>query len=490
VRYFGARATLIGRSIRELEAPVGQVLLDPLERLHREERRSGRVSLARFPDRLVLDYHLVPDFIDGLTLAIFIDSTEAWQAEERLSYLAEASQVLSASLDYETTLASIARLAVPRLADWVSVDMLGPDGSIQKLATEHIDPGKVKYSWELTRRYPIDPAGPAGSPAVIRSRRPELVPEIPDEMLVAVSEDEDALRIIRSLGLKSYLCVPMIARDRVPGAITLVFAESGRHYDQGYLMMGEELARRAAQAVDNALLYREAREAESQVRALNESLESRVQERTAQLQELNRELESFSYSVSHDLRAPIRHIGGFADKLLTRSGPELGDTGRRYLRIIQDAAKLAGNLIDDLPAFARMTRTELRPSNVSLDQLVTVVRGELSFDTDGRAIEWRIAPLPKLLGDGAMLRLVIRNLLSNAVKYTRPRELARIEIGYAEEGPEHHFFVRDNGVGFDMRYVEKLFGVFQRLHSPDQFEGNGIGLATVRRIVHRHGGRC
>ncbi|MBK9265798.1 MAG: PAS domain-containing protein [Polyangiaceae bacterium] len=489
-RLFGPRETIIGRSFKELEPAVRDLFVDIWQRMEHDNQTNGRVSLSRTRDRRVLDYRLVPNFVEDLTLAIFIDSTDAWETEELFTYLAEASEVLGASLDYQTTLASIARLAVPRLADWASVDMVAADGSIQKLATEHIDPSKVQYSWELTRRYPIDPNGPAGAPAVIRTRKSEMVPEIPDEMLVAVSQDEEALQIIRTLGLKSLICVPMVARDRVLGAISLVFAESGRRYDKRYLVMAEELGRRAAQAVDNAMLYRDAQDAAAQVRALNEDLENRVEVRTAQLQEANRELESFSHAVSHDLRAPIRHIGGFADMLMRKAGPELNEAGQRYVRIIQDAAKLAGKLIDDLLAFSKMSRTELRASKVSVERLVADAQHELSPDIEGRTIEWQVAPLPEVSGDPAMLRLVVRNLLSNALKYTRQREDARIEIGCTEEGSDYHFYVRDNGVGFDMRYAHKLFGVFQRLHSAEEFEGNGIGLALVQRVVYRHGGRC
>jgi PAS domain S-box-containing protein len=202
----------------------------------------------------------------------------------------------------------------------------------------------------------------------------------------------------------------------------------------------------------------------------------------------NAELESFSYSVSHDLRAPLRHVSGFVDLLAKREGDRLDDEGRRYMGIISGATRHMGTLIDDLLAFSKMGRAEMQRSVVSLDGIVKeAIR---STEVQGRKIAWDVAPLPAVQADPAMLRLAIENLVSNAVKYTRTREEARIEIGIEEGDPlESVFYVRDNGVGFDARYADKLFGVFQRLHRAEEFEGTGIGLANVRRIIHRHGGR-
>ena len=226
-----------------------------------------------------------------------------------------------------------------------------------------------------------------------------------------------------------------------------------------------------------------------EIRRLNQGLERRVQERTAQLEESNRELESFSYSVSHDLRAPLRHILGFAQLLEKRTKEGLEPKARNYLKLISEAAQRGGQLVDDLLAFSRLGRAELRKSRVSLDSLLKEVRAELEPEAEGRKVRWVVKPLPEVRGDPALLRLVLKNVLSNALKYTRPRSEAIIEVG-SNEGPhETEVWVKDNGVGFDMAYVDKLFGVFQRLHSQEQFEGTGIGLAHVRRIISRHGGR-
>jgi signal transduction histidine kinase len=240
------------------------------------------------------------------------------------------------------------------------------------------------------------------------------------------------------------------------------------------------------QARDNLQLeVEQRRQREDEIRELNQELGKRA----AELEASNKELESFAYSVSHDLRAPLRHMVGYSELLQRHASSLLDDKSQRFIRTILDSARKMGNLIDDLLAFSRIGRAETRKTKVDLGQLVTEVVAEIEQDAKSRDIAWKIGELPVCYGDRSMLRLVVVNLVSNAVKFTRMRSPAEIEIGCVDRNEkEVEVFVRDNGAGFDMQYVKKLFGVFQRLHLPEQFEGTGIGLATVQRIIHRHGG--
>ena len=232
------------------------------------------------------------------------------------------------------------------------------------------------------------------------------------------------------------------------------------------------------------------KQAEREIRTLNAELEKRVIQRTAQLEVVNKDLEAFAYSVSHDLRAPLRHIVSFVELLKERTNSTFDDESLRYFNIVSDEATRMGVLIDDLLKFSRLGRTEIQKARVDFNLLVQEAIKEMEPEAGGRNVIWHISDLPSILCDRSMFRLVWINLISNALKYTRPREQAEITIGcMVNVNEENVFFIRDNGVGFDMRYADKLFGVFQRLHRADEFEGTGIGLANVKQIIHKHGGR-
>jgi PAS domain S-box-containing protein len=252
-----------------------------------------------------------------------------------------------------------------------------------------------------------------------------------------------------------------------------------------YALRRDEQARAVAVLeTSNDITERKRREQEI------ESLSLELAKRSTELESINKELEAFAYSVSHDLRAPLRHVAGFAELLQKNASSLLDEKSRRYMTTILESAKRMGALIDDLLAFSRIGRTETRETAVSLGDLVKEVLAEMQLETGGRSIAWRVGELPDLHGDRSMLKLALVNLISNAVKFTRTRPQAEIEIGCTEKKKDGVVvFVKDNGVGFDMKYANKLFGVFQRLHPTESFEGTGIGLATVQRIIHRHGGR-
>ena len=246
---------------------------------------------------------------------------------------------------------------------------------------------------------------------------------------------------------------------------------------RGYAQPWEEAELDGALELRNAVLGIVLRKAEELAQLAGE------------LRESNKELESFSYSVSHDLRAPLRHIAGYAELLSELEGGKLSERGRRFLDNISDSATFAGTLVDNLLNFSQMGRSALRLSDVNLGALVESIRHEMAPDFQGRDVQWVVGPLPLVVADAAFIHMALRNLLANSVKYTRRREHAVIEVGAEERADEFVIFVRDNGVGFNMDYAGKLFGVFQRLHRMEDFEGTGIGLASVRRIIERHDGR-
>jgi PAS domain S-box-containing protein len=278
----------------------------------------------------------------------------------------------------------------------------------------------------------------------------------------------------------------LLRADRWEGELEKTKADGTQVVVASRWSLRRDLQKRPVAILETNNDITERKRTEEKIRKLNEDLE----ERTAELEAINKELEAFAYSISHDLRAPLRHMAGYTELLQKNASSILDEKSRRYMMMIQESAKRMGDLIDDLLAFSRIGRAETRMTMVSLEQLVKEALSEVQQETDGRNMDWKIGALPNLYGDRSMLRVVLVNLVSNAVKFTRTRPQPEIEIGCADgEEDEIVVFIRDNGVGFEMKYVNKLFGVFQRLHRAEEFEGTGIGLATVQRIIHRHGGR-
>ncbi len=259
-----------------------------------------------------------------------------------------------------------------------------------------------------------------------------------------------------------------------------------------WLMLSETLTELGGETVIDGLLQdvTERKSAEAKIQQLNQTLENRVLERTAQLEATNKELETFAYSISHDLRTPIRQVYSFAD-LLQQSLPSinLSQEVDGYLRMILKLTKRAGKMIDDLMEFSSTGRFEMLYSTIDMNRLVQEIKQQVIGQTQHRIIIWDVESLPEINGDRTLIRIVWQNLIENAVKYTSYKDTAEINIGSSSNSSEITFFIKDNGVGFDMRYVERIFGIFQRLHTNEEFEGTGIGLANVQRIIHRHGGR-
>ena len=390
----------------------------------------------------------------------------AQAAEQRASFLAEAGRVLSSSLDYQKTLAQVARLAVPDLADWCAVDLLGERGALERLAVAHVDPSKVEWAHELQRRYPPDPDAPQGLYNVLRTGQSELYPEITDEMLVAGAKDEDHLRVLRELKFSSAMVVPLAAHGRTLGAMTFVSTESGRRYGPEDLRLCEALSLRAAAAIDNARLYHAAREA------------SRLKD-------------EFLATVSHELRTPLTAIVGWLH--LVRTGQMDAPSVERALETVERNARSQAQLINDLLDVSRVVTGKLH-LDVQPVALAAVVDGAITSvrpAADAKRIGIRAAldpRLPNVQGDRDRLQQVFWNLLSNAVKFTP--EGGRIDVTLRAADSSVQVEVRDTGQGISREFLPH---VFDRFRQADQSTtrahgGLGLGLAIVRHLVELHGG--
>lgn len=536
--------------------------------------------------------------------------------ENRLDFLARANELLGATLDHDHTVASVARLAVPALASYGVLELTRPNGDVFAAAVRHENAAMEQPIRDLRRR-----AGESGGgylalvDEVMKSGRSRILPDVPEEALRAMFPP-GAPQLADGARPSSAMIVPLAASHRPLGVLTLVSTDPRRRYDPSDLVLAEDLAYRAAMALENAELYARARDASrhdeqtlallytlfdtapiglgflnlerrfvrgngwlnaaagtpgrdvagrtvaevlpelsdeldplvqramdqgaptvnhelnrreastdggrswlvsvypviaagdellgaglilvdvterrravEQIRAMQEGLEHTVKERTHDLESAVQELEAFSYSISHDLRAPLRSIRSFSDLLASEHAGRLPAEGRRQLDFVRKGAERMSRLIDDLLQFSRTGRRTIEKQPVDPGKIAREALAEQGIDS-GEDVEVSIGSLPMVNADPALFRQVLVNLISNAVKYSRSRKPARIEIGsLAGSRGETVFYVRDNGVGFDMRYADRLFGVFQRLHPAQEYEGTGVGLAIVQRIVRRHGGQ-
>lgn len=404
-------------------------------------------------------------------LGMGMDVTGRKRNEEALRFLSESSELLGATLEYEAVLERIAALAVPTLADWCAVDLVDKDGSVKRLAVTHADPAKKEIA-ERLKDYVPDAAKSAPVVEVLRSGRSILEPVLPDATLVAAAVNDDHLRIMRELGFRSVIVVPLLTLERTLGALTLMSGESGRRYDTTDLALAEDLARRAALAIDNAALYREARR-------MNEKLKV-----------ANAAKDEFLGLVSHELKTPITTILGNAELLHKRAGLIDEESQAEALADMRRDAERLNRIIDNLLVLARLEDgPAVQPEPLPLLYLVERLAHEHSRRHAGRDVVLRAeADIPPVAAYPGHVELVLRNLLSNAEKYSAPA--LPIEIDIEDAGNETMVSVLDRGIGIPPDEIDRVFSTFYRSRrTPKDKQGFGIGLAVCKRLAEAQGGR-
>jgi len=452
---------------------------DEIARVRAAVERAAAGEFVRFDARVVdvagatrwVDFSLSPYFDEHGALIYLVpearDVTEAKRAATALDNLMSSTGAVYGEAFFPRVVEAMGRLLAVK---YVFVGkLLTAEHRVRTVAVWAGDRlgDNIEYALDDTPCSNVVNLGVCVYPRDVRSMFPE------DDLL-------------QQMGVDSYVGVPLIGATGQPIGILVVLHDKPLVDTASMRRLMELFAVRASTEFQR-IAY------EDEIRVLNVGLEARVAARTAELQQVNRELEAFSYSVSHDLRAPLRHISGFIELLVEEAGESLSDEGRRYIEVISQSATRMGVMIDDLLAFSRAGRSEVRCAPVSLRQLVDEVIQQSEHDIKDRHVLWKIGDLPEVSVDRSLMSLVLGNLIGNAIKYSRRCDPAVIEIDQlaaeSRQDEEMIFFVRDNGVGFNMKYAHKLFGVFQRLHNDSEYEGTGIGLANVRRIIERHGGR-
>jgi signal transduction histidine kinase len=406
---------------------------------------------------------------------------EVIQAQTRLSNLAKISLELSSTLDYEETLQRVAQMSVPHFSDICAVDLLGKDNLLHRVAVGHTEPATAAFIMEMHHKFPPKLDLPFGPYHVLRTGEIEFHAQPSEEEGKKYAIDEEHLELIKAIAPYASIFIPIRLREKTFGVISFISTQAERQYHPEDIEYAQELARRAAIAIENAQLFQ-------QTQQLNAELEQRVQERTLALSLVNKELESFSYSVSHDLRSPLRALDGFSLALFEDYANTLDDEGKNYLHRIRNASQRMGQLIDDLLMLSRVTRTQVQFRRVDLTEMAHQIEADLRELYPNNPVQFNVAENMFVDADERLMRIALTNLLGNAWKFSSKTAHPCVEFGWQEQNGETEYFVRDNGIGFDMTYAHKLFGAFQRLHSTVEFEGTGIGLATVQRVFHKHGG--
>ena len=430
------------------------------------------------------------------------DSTARAEAElgrQRLALLAEASALLATSLDYETTLRQVARLAVPRFADWCTVDVVDDDGTIRRVAAAHTFPGKERLIYEILARYPMRLDDQRGVAIVLRTGRPHLERRLTDEDLARSARDAHHLAILRALTPSSAICVPLIARGRRLGALSLTLGESDRHYSGDDLPFALDLAGRAAFALDNASLYGEARAAEEQLRQLNAQLEQRVADRTAALAAAVEQQvaasaakSQFLANMSHELRTPLNSIIGFSELMLDGVGEDAA-TRASYLETIHRSGQHLLSLVNDILDLSKVEagKMQLRPEPFDVADLAAEALATLAPLGRSRRVELLadVAEPGQLVADRGKVKQILYNLLSNAIKFTPAGGRVTLQARRVVDGVQ--LGVADTGPGIASEHQARIFEAFEQIDTNEHrtFQGTGLGLALAKRFAEMHGGR-
>lgn len=476
-----------------------------LKRLHRSDRQRIRLAVAAHLQqsaKLEVEFRLLHSsgeyryciargkaqrYSEGQPFrvsGVISDITQRKRAEESLRFLAEASALLSASLDYQTTLENLAKLAVPRLADWCAIDVVEQDLSYRRLTAAHVNPEQEELIWELQRSYPAQGNENYGYSKVLRTGNSDANFEVSEDVLTSIASNHLHLSLLRKLKIRSYICVPLRVGSETLGSILFVWSESGRRYTKTDLELAEDLARRAALATENARLYREAQDAEARLEVQNKMLA----QRNLQLLEAARLKSQFLATMSHELRTPMNSILGFSEMLLRqRHNPLKPQQVDMIERILNNGQHLLA-LIEDILDLSKIDagRMELKLEPLNLAKLVIATTNELRSLADEKNLALEVqADLtnPNTINDGVRLRQILVNLLSNAIKFT---EIGSVNVEVREISPERlELTVRDTGIGIAPDNLEHIFEEFRQVDQTlaKKYSGTGLGLAITKSLV-------